>query len=313
MSRSRRFQPIAVWLSPLLLMAQAGPARDAPVLKNTGEPIRVPFACAEDELQEAGLLCTEEEPCAVYLELSAIATAGKKLFVAGDLHATAVTLSSVMLSTDDAGATWKEPSARIRAAAVEQLEFYDLDHAWAAGETQYPLPRDPFFLLSTDGGSSWRTRPVTEDGGPGSVQRFWFDSAQHGELIVDAGKTAPSGRFLTYESETGGESWMIRSTGDKMPSLRRAPATLGNSDFRLRANGKSYQIEKRVGEKWEQVASFLTEVASCSVKPLEAKEPPVETQVGTEVEPPKDYVEEIRLGEPAKTPAKPARKKGSKP
>lgn len=279
-----------LWLLPGILLAQG-----AAVLKNSGEPLRVSFACAEDDLQSVGLLCTEDEPCAIYLELAAVAASGKKIFLAGNLHSTSATISSILLSTDDGGATWKESSARVRGAALEQLQFYDPDHGWAAGEIQYPLPRDPFFLVSTDGGATWRQRPVTEDGGPGSLQRFWFDSAQHGELIVDAGKRAPSGRYLDYESETGGESWMIRGTTDQAPKMKRAPTVFDNPDFRLRAavGGKSYQVEKRTGDKWEPVASFLIEIASCKIKAPEAKEPVPEPVVEPQE---KDLPDELHLG-----------------
>lgn len=261
------------------------------------QAVKVPFPCAEEELQSAGLLCTEDEPCAIYLELNAIVPVGKKLFLAGNLHSTSATLSSILLSSDDNGLTWKEPSPRLRGASLGQLEFHDLEHGWAAGEVQYPLPRDPFFLITTDGGATWRKQPVTEDGGPGSMQRFWFDSAQHGELIVDAGRSAPSGRYLMWESETGGESWMIRSTTREVPKIKRAPPVFENSDFRTRASasGLSYQVEKRLGEEWESVGQFTIEVASCKLKAPEVKEPPPETLLA-EPEPEKNYVEEIHLG-----------------
>jgi hypothetical protein len=291
---------LIVTLLPLIAVAQ-----DPVILKNTGEPIRVPFTCAEEELQAAGLLCTEADPCAIYLELSAVAPAGKKLFLAGNLHATAGTLASILLSSDDAGATWKEPAARIRGAALDQIQIYDLEHGWAAGEVQYPLPSDPFFLLTIDGGQTWRQRPVSDDGGPGSVQLFWFDSAKHGELIVDAGRSAPGGRYATWESETGGDTWMARAATAKMPALRRAPPA-GDADFRIHAaaSGARYDIEKRAGEKWETLASFLIEAASCKLKPTETKEPPPVTEQAEPKD--KDYVEEIKLGTPAKAVATPA-------
>jgi hypothetical protein len=265
-------------------------------MRNTGEPLRVSFACAEDELQAVGLLCTEDEPCAIYVELAAAEMAGRKMFVAGNLHSSSATLSSILLSSDDNGATWKEPSARARGAALEQLEFYDLDHGWAAGESQYPLPRDPFFMVTTDGGATWRKRPVTEDGGPGALHRFWFDSEQHGELIVDAGKRAASGRYLDYESETGGDSWMIRGATNQLPKLKRAPAVAGNMDIRVRAaaNGKAWLVEKRNGEKWDTAASFLIEVAGCRLRAPDPKEPaPDPVVTGPQEE--KDYVEELKL------------------
>jgi hypothetical protein len=253
-----------------------------------------------------GLLCTPDEPCAVYLELNAVAASGKKIFAAGDLHATSGTLASILLVSDDSGSTWKEPAPRVRAAALEQVQLQDAEHGWVAGELQYPLPRDPFFVVTTDGGASWRQKPVTEDGGPGSVQRFWFDSADHGELIVDAGKSAPGGRYVDYESQTGGTSWMIRGATAQAPKIKTAPAAIEDLDFRIvpAASGKAVQIEKRLGEKWHPVASFLIEVASCKIKPIEAKEPPPEAPAA-ESEPPKDYVEQIQVGpSPAKPPVR---------
>ena len=282
---------VIVFLFPVLLLAQqpillnpsidpakdeapapptpAAPANTTPALTNTGLPLRVPFACAEEDLRMAGLLCTADDPCPIYLELASVAPAGKKLFLAGDLHAISATLSSLLLVSDDGGTTWKEPAARIPGSALEEVQFYDPQHGWASGETQYPLARDPFFLVSTDAGVSWRQHPVTEDGGPGSAQRFWFDSARHGELIVDAGRTAHAGRYLSYESETGGDSWNLRSTSAQLPKLKRAPAAAENPDYRIRPDKttNSLHIEMRQGDKWAPIASFLIEVARCTGVP----------------------------------------------
>jgi hypothetical protein len=318
-ARTPIFLSLALNLLSVGLLAQT-PAVDSP-LRYNGQPVRVPFPCVEEELQAAGLLCTEEEPCAIFLELSGVASAGKKLFVAGNLHATTGTLASILLASDDGGATWREPVPRVKGAAFEQVDFYDLEHGWAAGEGQVPLPRDPFFLVTSDGGQSWRTRPVTEEGGSGSMQRFWFDSARHGELVVDAGKSSPGGRYLDYESETGGESWMIRSIGDRMPALKHAPPP-GDSDLRLRANaaGTAWLVERRNGEKWETSAAFLIEAASCRIKPVEPNEPAAEPEAAgkamADAADPgdKDYVEEIKLGDPNAKPtaAKPAKGKPAK-
>lgn len=243
------------------------------VLNNSGSPLAIPFPCKDEDLQQSGLLCTDEEPCPIFVELSTVEPLGKKIFLAGNLHSSSSTLASLLLTSDDAGLTWKEPAPRLPGSALEQIQFYDLEHGWAAGETQYPLPRDPFFLVTTDGGASWRQKPVTEEGGPGSILRFWFDSAKHGELIVDAGRRNATGRYHSYESETGGESWMIRGMNGEAPVLKRAPKGLEPQDYRIRAGAKTYFIEKHAGEKWEPVASFLIEVTSCKIKPAEVKEP----------------------------------------
>ena len=268
--RPRLFPKALLVLAALNLSAQ-----DSPVLTNTGEPMRVAYSCAEDDLQWAGMSCSDDEPCPIYLELNSVVPNGKKIVVAGDLHSSSATIGSVLLLSDDAGATWRESSARIRGSAIDQLQFYNLQAGWAAGETQYPLPRDPFFLVTTDGGSSWRQRLVGEEGLAGSVQRFWFDSAQHGELIVDAGKASDGGRYFSYESETGGESWSLRGKSDQLPKLRHAPPPGDDPDLRVlpSKDGKAFRIERRAGGQWTSVASFLIEVANCRVHSGELKEP----------------------------------------
>jgi hypothetical protein len=262
-----------------LLAISTAFAQDSAVLSNTlsnnGQPMRVPYACSEDDLQWAGMSCTEDEPCPIYLELSSIVPDGRKIFVAGNLHSNSATLSSVLLMSDDSGATWKESAPRIRGAALDQMQFYNLQAGWAAGEMQYPLTRDPFFLVTTDGGASWRQRPVGEEGSPGSVQRFWFDSAQHGELVIDAGKASSSGRYVSYESLTGGESWGIRGTDAQPPVIRRAPPSTEDPDWRFRPgrDGKAIQIEQRANDQWKAIASFLIEAATCKTEATQLKEP----------------------------------------
>jgi hypothetical protein len=215
--------------------------------------------------------CSDADPCAIYLELNSVVPDGRKIVVAGDLHGSSATLGSILLLSDDAGATWREPAARIRGSSLDQLQFYSPQTGWAAGETQYPLPRDAFFLLTTDGGASWRQRAVDEEGSPGAVQRFWFDSAQHGEVIIDAGKASASGRYVTWESDTGGESWSLRGKSGQLPRLRRAPAAVENPDWRARPSrdGKAFQIEQRTGDAWIPIASFLIEVANCGLRAVE--------------------------------------------
>ncbi len=154
---------------------------------------------------------------------------------------------------------------RIRGSAIDQLQFFTSQAGWAAGETLYPLPRDPFFLVTTDGGASWHQRPVGEEDLPGAVQRFWFDSEQRGEVIIDGGKAAADGRYLSYESETGGESWSLHGKSDQLPKLRRAPPLGEDPGWRTHASkdGKALQIEHHSGGEWTPVASFLIEVATC--------------------------------------------------
>jgi hypothetical protein len=224
---------------------------------------KVPFSCAEEDLAAAGMSCSDQYPCPVYLELSGISASGKKLALAGNLHGSAATLYSVLLLSDDGGATWKEPVARISGAALEQVQLFDALHGWAAGETQVPLARDPFFLITSDGGISWRPKPITEEGGAGAIQKFWFDTTEHGEVIIDAGRTK-----ALYESHTGADNWNVVSQTTQIPRLPRAPA-VADVDYRIGTDNKShaFTIEAREGEKWNRIASFPIQVASCGSPP----------------------------------------------
>ena len=115
--------------------------------------MRVAYSCAEEDLQWAGMSCSDSQPCPIYLELNSVVPDGKKIIAAGDLHSSSATIGSVLLLSDDSGATWREPTTRIRGSALDQLQFLNPQAGWAAGETLYPLPRDPFFLITTDGGA----------------------------------------------------------------------------------------------------------------------------------------------------------------
>jgi len=245
-------------------------AQDSGILTNHREPMRVGYGCVEEDLQWAGMSCNED-PCPVFLELSAVAAKGRKILAAGNLHSASATLSSILLQSDDGGTTWKEQAARVRGDAIEQLQYLDSEHAWAAGETQYPLPRDPLVLTTTDGGASWHEHPIGEEGNAGSVLRLRFDSPEHGELIVDGGKTSENGRYLSFESETGGDTWKLSSRADRPP----APPSADDPNWRIRTSrdGSAYQIENRGGDSWYSVASFLIETATCKIEPGQVLEP----------------------------------------
>src|SRR4051812_27088546 len=66
-------------------------AQDASVITNTGEPMRVPYACSAEDLQWVGMSCNEGEPCPIYLELTSLVPNGKIIFAAGNLHSNSAT------------------------------------------------------------------------------------------------------------------------------------------------------------------------------------------------------------------------------
>jgi hypothetical protein len=273
---------MALWAAAALGQAAA----EKPALVNAGKPLAVPFQCGEEDMQWAGMSCTAEEPCPVYLELAAVEAAGNSLFVTGNLHSSATTLYSVLLASSDAGKTWTEPHDRIRGAGLDQIQFFDFESGWATGQILHPLPQDPFLLITQDGGKSWRRAPVFSENRFGSIVQFWFQSKKEGHVVVDRGQSTDSSRYERYETPNAGDTWMIREASDQPIKLRRAPAA--EAAYRIRADGpsQSFRIEKRQGAGWTGVAAFLVRAAECKPPERVLAEPPPEQPAETPAAPP---------------------------
>lgn len=230
-------------------------------------PSRVEFTCTDDDLQYIGLACSEKEPCPVLLELSAVEPLGPKLFVTGNLHSGPATLYSILLLSEDGGRTWTEPHPRIRHGALEQIQFLDYEAGWISGQLLLGLPRDAFMLITRDGGKSWRRVPIVEEEGrSGTIERFWFSSRTSGTLVLDRVRGAENNaRHEVYESMTGGDNWSLREASSKPAALKTARPVV-NPDWRLRADSKSYRIERRQGNAWTVLATFPIRAGECAVK-----------------------------------------------
>src|ERR1039457_5180338 len=63
-----------------------------PALANSGKPMLVPFHCTEEDIRSAGLSCSEQDPCPVYLELAAVESTSIRIFTAGNIHTATATL-----------------------------------------------------------------------------------------------------------------------------------------------------------------------------------------------------------------------------
>lgn len=251
-----------------------------PVLENDGKPMTVPFRCTDDDMQWAGMSCTEDQPCPVYTELASLETVGNRIIVLANIHSESTTLYSVLLKSEDAGATWEEPYERVRGAALDHVQFIDFQNGWISGETLVPVSRDPFLLITSDGGKSWRLRPVFGDGGGGAIRQFHFQSASNGAMVIDRMESADSSRYELYETPNGGETWMIRRTSDKPMAIAEATPDAAAAGWRIRpdARSKAFVVEKRRGERWSPVASFLVEIGSCKPAPRVATPPPPEDE-----------------------------------
>jgi hypothetical protein len=228
--------------------------------------MRLPFACTDEDIQLAGLTCTEDDPCPVYMELTAVEVVGTRIFLAGNLHSSAVTLASTLLASEDAGHTWREVHERVRSAGLDRIQFADPETGWVAGEVLSPLPQDPFLLLTSDGGKTWRQRAIFGEAAEnrlGTIQQFFFTAKDNGSLIIDRGLGSESDRYELYESPDEGESWTIKETSTKPLRLKRTATPSTEWRVRVDAPSQAFQIERRQGERWGAVASFLVKLGTC--------------------------------------------------
>jgi hypothetical protein len=162
-----------------LLLAVAISSSAQTPLENSGKPMRVGYECTAADTQAAGLGCSEEDPCPVYLELANVDAVGGKIFVTGNLHTPMATLLSILLASSDGGNTWTEPHPRLRLSGLDQIQFVDFQNGWISGANLQSAPRDPFFLITTDGGKMWREQPIFEETRVSAIESFYFDTPTH--------------------------------------------------------------------------------------------------------------------------------------
>jgi photosystem II stability/assembly factor-like uncharacterized protein len=198
----------------------------------------------------------------VFLELASAEANGASLFVTGDLHTQNTTMFGLLLKSDDQGVTWTEPNGRIRSAALEEIQFLDPQHGWISGVKLEPLPRDPFLLLTTDGGKTWTESPLFEETTFGSIQQLWFDSATDGDLVLDKSQ-GPAKRYERYATKTGGASWELQESDSKPIHLAGAKPK-EDASWRVRAGQDAYLVERRSGDGgWRTAARFAIRAGEC--------------------------------------------------
>ncbi len=256
------------WLA--LLIPRTMPAQEtappaAPTLKYAGTPLRVPVECSEDDIRALRLTCPSSHPCPVYLELDGIESTGSHIFVTGNLHAEDTTLFSILLASDDGGVSWREPHERIRGAGLDLIQFLDFDTGWAAGESLGSIPRDPFLLLTRDGGKTWTSHPIFSESRSGAIDYFHFESKTNGKMWLGRvySDEDDAARYESYESQDGGETWTLRETSAKPFPQNTRPTAVG--DYRLRPDRATgaYRIERRAAPGWHTVASFVVHAGEC--------------------------------------------------
>jgi hypothetical protein len=272
---------LIVALSAVVLYGQSTPA----VMQNAGKPIAVQARCTAEMIHDLGLPCSVDHPCPIHLDLSDIQAVGNRLVLAGNLHTSSTTLESILLTSDDTGKTWVEAHARIPMAILDHIQFYDFEAGWINGHLLQAIPRDAFFLLTSDGGKTWRRRPIFGESRPGAIEFFFFDSRTRGQLLIERPFAEDGIKHELWESQTGGESWNVRQVDSKPIPLTRPPRT---SAWRIRSDAKtqSHRIEREAGPKWEAVASFVITPGECKPPPPPPEADPSKETLAPEPESP---------------------------
>ncbi|MBM3740077.1 MAG: hypothetical protein FJW39_30340 [Acidobacteria bacterium] len=245
------------------------------VLTYEGKPLKLPFECTEADIAGFGMTCTEQDPCPVFLELASLQPLGQRIFATGNLHNGSSTMFSILLASDDAGKTWREGFERVRSGGLDQIQFFDFESGWISGQILLAMPRDPFFLITTDGGKNWRKRAVFSETRVAAIEQFSFDTKTQGNLIIDRTQGAETPRYEHHESMTGGESWTVREVSGRALRLKSVKPS-ANADWRLDADAKlkAHRIQKKEGAKWSTVVMFNVSVGECRPAPSVLSEPP---------------------------------------
>jgi photosystem II stability/assembly factor-like uncharacterized protein len=215
----------------------------------------------------------------VYLELTDLEPAGDRLVMAGNLHSAAVTLYSIVLSSEDAGRTWRESQERLRGAGLDHIQLLDFETGWISGQSLSPLAQDPFLLITSDGGRTWRRHNLFGEERVGSIQQFWFTAKNAGELVFDHGAGSDGDRYELYESPNAGETWSLKQTSNRPIQLKHGRA--GGNGYRIRADGpsKSFHVERQnAAGGWTTAAAFAVSVGACRSVPQPAPPPPAPPQ-----------------------------------
>lgn len=235
-----------------------------------GPVISLSTVCDVNRLEYAGIRCSADRPCELFLELVSIASEGAWMVLAGEVHTAEATYESVVLTSSDGGATWTESAERIAAGGIESISIVDAQTAFVAGQQGDTATGEmPFLLATNDGGASWETRMV-EAGGEkieGLVVAFQADTTSHGYLILEQ-LAATGDPYRLYETYNGGRSWSIRQIAADKPQIPGPRLALKTENWSVRPDSASgeFIVAKRSSSAlsgWADQGRFAGTVGSC--------------------------------------------------
>ena len=239
---------------------------DPRVLSYDGSPLVVPLDCAYDHFSRAGIVCSDATPCDLFLELTAVESAGENAFVIGNIHTAAATISTILLASADGGRNWREPIPRYSGAGFDLIQFVDPAHGWIGGqEGDYDRSTKPLLLASTNGGLRWERYPISQDEDAlGAVLEFFFDTPDHGQLIVDL-LVSEGDPYELYETLNGGRSWIIRQIASQKPRLTNRSVADNPVQWQIIENAKDglYELQLKEQGEWVLKSKFAVGVGSC--------------------------------------------------
>jgi hypothetical protein len=235
-----------------------------------GPVVSLQTACDIDRLEYAGIRCSEDRPCELFLELVSVVSEGDWMVLAGEIHTADATYESVVLSSKDGGLTWTESADRIAAGGIESISIVDAQTAFVAGQQGDTATGEmPFLLVTDDGGVSWETRMV-ETGGEkveGLVVAFQADTTSHGYLTLEQ-LAATGDAYRLYETYNGGRSWSIRQISADQPQIPGPRLAIKSENWSVRPDSDSgeFIVAKRsssAASGWADQGRFAGTAGSC--------------------------------------------------
>ena len=171
-------------------------------------PVHVDYTCTQEDFDSFGLTCSEPQPCAVFFEISAVDAFGSRIVVAGDIHTATTTFYGVLLTTEDGGDSWYEPS---RACVPPRSNSFNHRRTRLAQRTTPGTAAEGSILPDHDpkAEKTGAQRPLFGETRFGAIAHFRFESALTRRLIFDDSVGKATHQEL-YATMNGGENLEMR-------------------------------------------------------------------------------------------------------
>jgi hypothetical protein len=197
-----------------------------------------PFSPADQETIDTWIEHDLGDGC-IDLNLEVHALDAERAFLHGSLDAPWGTIRTVLLRTQDGGATWCEALPPVVGSAVTDLAFAGDGSAWVLALWQVEGPGTVLLYGSEDSGETWERRSeVPKRKFYGTPMRL--DLSTHGrgtvELLYDTGSEDDGVELLG--TRDGGRTWTVVGASAEWWYLpRREAQALHRGDWELRASG----------------------------------------------------------------------------